>query len=593
MNIFHWARLPAFLFSLIIASAPLTARAEAGDELMRSKMLADIDTMHNLFSARYAPVEWKQHFASWTLEEATKRAQERVTTVRKPTTKEFHRILRDFCHSMKDYHVAIKFHSTEEAHLPFDVMSAEGRYFISHIDHSAVSSSEFPFQIGDEIFYFDRLPIKKLVDELNMAEERGATTETDQRLAEMTLTHRFGTKGHIVPSGRIIVTGRDSYGKMHAAKLEWSYSPERVNTHYTHLEDPISRVTMAQMLNGEPEKSQLSHQLSALIEMTTPEVTFFQDLGPQSFQSAHSIGNREGFLPELGRIVWQSSDEDPFYAYICITPEGQRVGYVRIPTYHTGDTGEPEAFRTLIGQFEAQTDLLVFDQMNNGGGYPIYGYALLSMLTNEPLSTPKNRMKLTQEDIISFLYISDLLSLINSDKDAKEVFGETYLGIPVNCQLVEQFKSFLDTMIDEWNAGKSMTNPVHLMFVDEINPHPTHRYSKPVLCLINEKDFSAADMIPAVLQDTGRAVLMGTRTAGAGGAVKASQPTLFFGAALVSHTISILERTDGFRPIENLGVEPDVPYTLTVEDLQNNFAPFVSAIQEQIDTMLDQESVQK
>ncbi|SCA63386.1 Uncharacterized protein TC_0248 [Chlamydiales bacterium SCGC AG-110-P3] len=588
IRMLHSFKLSVLLLSLFIVSAPLSARAEAGDELMRSKMLSDIDTMHNLFSYRYAPVEWKEHFASWTLEEATERAKERVMTLRKPTAKEFHRILRDFCYSMKDYHVGILFCSTESAHLPFDVMSAEGRYFISYIDHSKVSSSQFPFQVGDEILYFNHTPIGQVVDELIVTEERGATQETDQRKAENILTHRLGFMGHMVPSGRIKVTGRDSDGRMHAAKLQWSYTPERIDTHYTHLEDPGSRVTMAQVLNQEEQQGELRQRFYSYAEMKNPEVEFLRKLSPESCQSAHSAGDREGFLPELGDIVWQSKGKDLFHAYISVTPAGQRIGYVRVPTYMPSK-GAEKAFGNLIARFEADTDLLIFDQMNNSGGSVLYGYNLLSMLVNEATPLPKDRMKLTQKKIHSLLEDSDWFSSIKNDKEAQWYLGKYFLGVSVTYELVKQMKIFTEVMIDEWNSGKSMTEPVHNgLFGDAVYPHPTHCYSKPILCLINEQDFSMADQIPAILQDTERAVLMGTRTAGAGGSVEDDEnPDLFFGVWSISYTVSIGERTNGGDPIENLGVEPDVPYSLTVEDLQNNFSPFVSAIQEQVSVMLE------
>ena len=584
-------RLSRSIITLCLATlafaAPLAAQTESENTLMRTKMLADIDTMHDLFAIRYAPMEWKQHFAAWTLEAATETAKARVMELETPTTKEFHRILRDFCHSMKDYHVSIYFHSTEQAHLPFDVMGAEGRYFVSHIDESVLSKSVFPFEVGDEILSFGFRPIGDVIAELVATEERGATAETDQRMAEMTLTHRVGAKGHYVPKGGIRVTGKTQNGQTQSVQLLWSYCPERVNTRPQHLIDHGARVEMSMMLTADETRQDMAGKLVRFTEMLSPEMEHLKAISPQSFDSKHGIGDREGFLPPLGRITGASDPEDPFHAYICETPDGTRVGYVRIPTYSAGLSGETEAFGELIDLFEEKTDVLVFDQMNNGGGYPHYGYCLLSMLTDKPLPTPKNRFKLIQEDIISFLEISDMLSLVTNDNEAQAFFGETYLGLPVNVQLVQFFKLFLDMMIDEWSAGKSMTDPVHLMMIDEINPHYKHRYTKPVLCLINEKDFSAADFIPAVLQDNGRAVLMGTRTAGAGGAVRASSPTLYFGVAMVSHTITLAERTNSFRPIENLGVEPDVPYTLTVDDLQNDFAPFVEAIQAQVSSMVN------
>jgi C-terminal processing protease CtpA/Prc len=42
-------------------------------------------------------------------------------------------------------------------------------------------------------------------------------------------------------------------------------------------------------------------------------------------------------------------------------------------------------------------------------------------------------------------------------------------------------------------------------------------------------------------------------------------------------TQSIAERVSG-NPIENLGCQPDIPYSMTAADYQTNYAPYVSAV---------------
>ena len=132
------------------------------------------------------------------------------------------------------------------------------------------------------------------------------------------------------------------------------------------------------------------------------------------------------------------------------------------------------------------------------------------------------------------------------------------------------FLDFCNFIVDEWNAGHQLTDPYFLYNINHINPHPSARYTKPILVLINSLDISCGDFFPAILQDNKRAPLFGTRTAGAGGYVRPASYPNRFGVDLFRYTGSIAERVDK-NPIENLGVTPDIFYSLSEEDLQGNY----------------------
>lgn len=579
-----------FTTALFVATQPLAASYADDEALVEEKMIADIDGIHDLFALRYAPAEWKQIYSGWDLEAVTESAKEKVQGAETITPKEFHRILRDMCHSMQDYHVKIRFFSTEEAQLPFNVKGADGRFFISYIDRSQASESVFPFQVGCEVVAFDERPIADVIEELRVNEERGASFETDQRLAEDTLTHRQGIKGHIIPQGAVLVAIRDIFGCEHTRQLLWDYSPEQIKTTPRHLPNryTVPDVHFAQL--GDDDQYLSSH-LEKMMQMTSMHV---EDtiLHPQHHQSMakdkHSMCHREGFLPLLGDVIWMTDYNTPFHAYIYLTPERHRIGYLRIPTYAIGFNGEADSLVEIITKLQQQTDILILDQMNNSGGYPLFGYALLSMLTDQPLSTPKDRYKLTQEDVYRWMQEGALAKWIDSEEKARELYGDNVLGYPFVYQYFKFEQQFANFLVEEWNQGKTLTDPVHTSFLDHINPHPAVRYTKPILCLINELDFSCADFIPAILQDNNRAVLMGNKTAGAGGIVRTAWlNNSHFGTALVKYTASLAERVDK-NPIENLGVTPDVPYRVTAEDLQTDYLLFADAINRQACRMLEE-----
>ena len=151
-----------------------------------------------------------------------------------------------------------------------------------------------------------------------------------------------------------------------------------------------------------------------------------------------------------------------------------------------------------------------------------------------------------------------------------------------NALLLKEYCRFF---ISQCEQGKKLSDPTHLYGVDQIQPHSSTRYTKPILMVINEKELSAADFSPAILQDAGRITLIGNRTAGAGGCVmRASYPNSV-GMSFFSYTSTIGLRKDNLF-IENEGVSPTIPLKLTAEDFKQNFRPYANSINQEMRNLL-------
>jgi hypothetical protein len=207
------------------------------------------------------------------------------------------------------------------------------------------------------------------------------------------------------------------------------------------------------------------------------------------------------------------------------------------------------------------------------------------MLTEHPLQSPKHRMSITQQEVYSAVSLLPLLELIKDDATAKAVLGETMGGYPVSYGMVKLMIGFCRFLIDEWNAGNVFTKPFYIFGVDEVNPHPKTRYTKPILVLVNSLDFSAGDFFPAILQDNQRATILGTRTAGAGGYVLSTQFPNQMGIKGFHLTGSLAQRIDQ-KPIENLGVTPDVPYEFSEKDLKENYKEYAQFILNEVEKII-------
>jgi hypothetical protein len=559
------------------------------DERAKAKMIQEIRNMKTVFKTGYAPAEWKKEQYNWDVNTAAKDAINQINNTDKIGIKDYHKIVRNFFRSTKDYHVSVGFNSTERSHLPLKVAGAEGRYFVTEVDRDRLSESVFPIFEGDEVLSFDGRPIADVIAEIVADEMEDSNSMTGESLAEMKLTNRSGRRGHFVPKGGVVIEFGHLDGSIASYQLKWVYTPEAV----APPKGIRAGVDLFSASLDFGKRDSKPEEIKAIIEKGLMASPFAE--GQISFKnskanSPNNLGAREGFLPRMGEVLWEADQDpefdiyNPYDAYMFKTEEGKRVGYVRIPHY-VFQSDDFESFKQIIRRFEAETDVLLIDQTSNYGGYVFNSMAVLSTLTNKAMPTPKHHLKITQEDVVDALEILEFLNEIDSEATVQMIFGPSFMGYPTSMQFIEFIKGYFEFVISEWSDGRSFTAPTHLHGVDYVNPNPEARYTKPILMLINHLDFSCGDFVPATLQDAGRVTLLGTRTAGAGGSVTGFNMKSDLGVARFTYTWTLGERAN-LQPIENLAVTPDIEYELTAEDLQNEYAPFVGKILETVETMV-------
>ncbi len=525
-------------------------------------MLTSLDTIESIFDTTYAPREWKRQYSQWDLKSELDKAREEVRQTPAISLKRYQSLLKKFFNSTKDYHVGFSFIATERATLPLAIRGAQGRYFIAWVDRKKLSEESFPFKVGDEVIKFDGKDTKDVVAELKQ-DVGDSTPQTDESLAQSVLTNRRARLGVVVPKGPVSIVIKKGDALVEH-QLVWEYTEEVVRDLPTNKSN--QEMTLAEKF---ARKSMASPLALSLAENAAAD------------ENPFIIGSRRGFLPDLGTRIWETDKENPFDAYIFLNADKKLIGVVRIPSYGAGEK-ESEAFEKILKKFSEVTDGLVIDQLNNPGGSVFYLYSLASMLTDKAIYAPRHLMSLTQGDILEAAkFLKDSEKITNDEEAQKHFGGKTVSGYPVSMTFVTYVKEYSRFLISEWNEGRTLTRPYFLWGADKINAHPRVNYTKPVLLLVNELDFSGGDFFPAILQDNKRVTVMGTRTAGAGGYVNKYEFPNLFGLEFFSTTGSLAKRVND-NPIENLGVTPDVPYDLTPEDFQNGFKDFVAAIQKQV-----------
>lgn len=271
------------------------------------------------------------------------------------------------------------------------------------------------------------------------------------------------------------------------------------------------------------------------------------------------LGSKRSWVPIIGEIVWEIPKRDEargYYAYICNVADRQ-IGYIRVPDYHY-DEAAVGIFDDLVTRFDGATAALVIDQVENPGGSMHQMYALLSRLTDKPLTLPRHQVTICDD---AAAVAADVVANAADEPPERVAYSRLLLS--------------------EQEAGRGtsqrLSHPLYLYGVEQVLP-AAHRYTGDIVVLINERTFSAGEFLAAILQDNQQATLFGRRTAGAGGCVrKATVPgSEQFGIEAIEITWTIARRTNGDL-IENLGVQPDIRYEPTVEDFQSS-DPFRSDV---------------
>lgn len=568
------------IFSCIFLFLNPFIHLEAKINLTKQEVKSTLDLIEFHLMTSYAPWNWKKEHHGRDASDEIQQAKAEVEALKEITIKKAQGIVLRLVHRLKDYHVDVLFFSTEAAKLPFAVKGAEGRYFVVSLNPDKLPDQFYQIQCGDELLLFGGRKPSEVINEIKESMSYCAHELTDQSLCERYLTQRFGaTLTSEIPKGSIELTFKSRVtDKIYGLELSWEYEPEHVDC--SCVFDHCAQLPK--------EKSRLFNQKFLREEMLFSPATYLQTSTNTIGLNPNNMGERDSFLPTLGKILWKTGKDNPFQAYIFQNLNERKIGFLRIPTYDVEDgEGNLKALEGVILMMEEQTDMLIIDQLSNPGGGVFYSYAIASMLTDKPLNTPHHQKTITQLDVIRAHFNLDAISDIYSNKQAVDIFGKSICGYPVNYQFIQNIINYNRFILNQWHKGNTLTDSFHLWGANSINPHSLARYSKQILLLNNELCFSAADFFAAILEDNGRAKIFGSRTAGAGGTIERIYPYNHLGISMLSFTKTIAYRKNN-QPIEDLGVSPHIPYHVTADDVQNGYHGYKKALLQAVAEILDQ-----
>lgn len=612
-----------FLIMLPLALR-LDAKVYQEPQSVQNAMIQDLEVAKYGISIKYAPAEWKSEHFGWNLEEAFEKSKARILDENPKTSKDYQKIFTEFLASLKDYHVRSIYYSTSWSMFPIQVRGVNGRYFLTDLysDFTLGSDDDIFFSleqsdidliinnfkgvfVGDEIIEVNGQPIKDLVEQLIDENFYGDRSPTGYALAERNLFLRRGKLGQEVPSGTFQITFmHEGERKPFTCTLPWIHIPEWVTNHI--LRSQCEKETGVLSADDFSSQNLMKNPIAAINKLFVKDfsVSLAKEMAPQSISSVMPLINRsiqqsldkgsiqderiKGSLPTLGRVIWETELDEELYAYLYLHPSGKHVGYIYLPTFDESGALADHVLSRIIRAlkvFNNRADALVVDITDNTGGNLMFMYAVLSVLTDYPLKVPAHKELLIQEDVYKAALFYNLFKGYEISPAQSQESSETLSGYPLTKKVVEQILSYTSTVMQTWESGARMTDLLYLFGVDEVMPNPDCQFKKPIIVLTNEFNFSCADFFPAIIQDNKRGKIFGKKTAGAGGYVKNYPHTSRFGVQGFSLTASIAYRPDG-TPIENLGVTPDLPYNLTINDVRKSYVDYVRRLNLEIKKMI-------
>lgn len=558
----------AIVAALVLGSFCVSA------QLTPEQKVIDLQTIASLYAKQYAPYEWKRDnfgFDLFNLRPWLERARQTKTDL------EYLDLAGEYLANLQDIHSYYIANSDYSADLHLYTDIYDGKVLIEQIDRSYLPARQFDFAVGDEIVLFDGKPVMEVVDGIAKLTSFGNPRST-RRWAADQLVYRIQAYLPSTPllgdSAVILVRRQDGSEKSYTIPWDTSGTPILKLGPLPNFQLGRSGVRdegrgpspEASPTEAAPEPAYRKPWLSLQRHKSRP------------VKSLRGFGARDpiyrlpvGFQQRLGRVR-----SDYFYSGTIATG-GKRVGFIRIGTFEPASFGlislAIQQFGQEIGYMKANTDVLVIDVTRNEGGFACYAEELERYVIPKPFTALGVEIRPNLDLVRDFEYA--YLDAID--------FGEDWE--------VALYGALLKDIKTAYSENRGRTGPMPLcgpsLNLDTAKDRngAVLAYDKPILLVTDEFSTSAADSFAAVVQDAGAAKLFGYRTAGAGGNTVEVQNGFFSeGSTAVTQMMTVrsqVHQAPGFpatRYVENVGVQPDVPYDYQIrENLISNGAPFVDA----------------
>lgn len=555
--------LTAAALLLALAAPPAVA------QMTPAQRRADFEQIAAAIAKQYAPYAWKiQAFGYDALQ--LKPWMERLGQVRDDL--EYFELCMEYVASLRDLHSGYFLPSDFSAELPIYVDLYDGKALIEYVDRSYLPASRYPIEPGDELVSVDGVTPEEWIRYVSRLQSFSNERATRRWAVEQIAFRQQSVlpRAHQIGDAAEVVVRRSPSGPDIVVRIPWikrGRPLERIGP----VPDPAAGTGadagMA-LEAGQAEEDLFPAARSVPGVRRLPRPKRLRGFG----RVTPVFALPDNFTVRLGR-----STSDRIYSG-WFEASGYRIGYLRLPQFPSTPIERSAMLRQVESEIlwhRSNTDGLIVDVMRNPGGDQCLTNEILRRLIPYPFRTTGDEIRPTLE----------IVNWFRQDVEDARNSGADWLTL----YMLEAFLRDVETAYFEYR-GITGPLPVCGLFLD-LEPWRAAdgtvlAYDRPMLVLVDDFSTSAADSFPAVLQDAGRALVVGMPTAGGGG-LSLESPLGFYAEASVALSYSLGTRAreyqhPGLPPtafLENAGVHPDVELDLmTRQNLVENGRPFVSQL---------------
>jgi len=551
---------------IVVLAVFAASSAIQAQNLTADQKNTDFKYLASLYSTYYAPVDWKMQLLNFDAL-SIKPWLDRVAATK--TDLDFYELCVEYVASLQDTHDHFALPSDFVAQLGFSVDVYDGAVLIDGVTRSLLPVSQYPFTIGDELVSVDGVPVAQLLTDYAKYVAY-ANPISAKRMAATRIVNRPQSRmphaTDVIGKSATVVIKRQS-GTTETYMIPWTTTGTPLVVGPTPSPKTSALKSRADVLPDDtPDymKELINAQWSGTLDSEDGVIGF----GSRNPVFVNALANF-AFTRRMG-----GNAADFFYSgtfkFFELT-----IGYIRIPTYQpTSTTTALQQFQQEVAYMQANTDGLIIDEMRNTGGSLCFGENIAASLINYPFRATGFELRPYWTRIMGFYS-----SMVSAEA----------AGAPQ--EIVDQYQMLYNAMLTANQQGTTVTQSLPLCTSNLTRAPYAAAYTKPEMLLVDEFSMSTADSVASMMQDSGRAVLFGNRTMGAGGNNSAGNVGSVVDAGPYSEgttglTLALQTRQKGrvvsgypFTDlIENVGVWPEIPVDyMTKADLLQNGAPFVSA----------------
>jgi hypothetical protein len=458
----------------------ILAASTAFGQLTAEQKLQDFLYVADSYAVQYGPYEWKLRAFGFDMLDM----RPWLEKVRRTTNDLEHaELLIDFTSSLDDAHVSVQFPFNYSGSLGLTLDIYDGKVLIDSINRTRLPASRFPFQVGDELLAVDGRPVREWIAEFRKY-SRAANPESTDRSAAARIATRSQSgipSLPVFPAEAAVQIVRQS-GAVETYQLPWLVTGER-GTGFGRMVSPgprASRSASASLDSREDEMPAYWRHMAPYLEASVPAEHF----------GVLSIGARAPIyrLP-ANFVTRQGANAADFFLSGTYNAEGLRIGYIRIPSFSAPSAALAlQQFETEMRFFEANTDGLIIDAMRNPGGSVAFVEGIAQRLHTRPFRTLGFEVRATAGWVFS------LQASLNA---ARAAGAEQWVVNLLEANLAQVRQANREV--------RGRTGPISLNATGSLDLQPSpSAYSKPIVYLTDAFSASGGDMLPAILQDSGR-----------------------------------------------------------------------------------------